>query len=535
MAAGTPVASAQMAALREKIAWHYDQIAILKAQCNSLAPISEFPNELLSNIFLQYAVQTDSLFNLRWTDLMLVCRRWHEILRAHQKLWGFIQVVDNQPQKLKEQLTRSGAAPLSVHVVSCKSHTYAPMLLEHTHRLAELDFVGDVLYADSLIALLPSRSFPALHSLKIISGSRHRHSTQSHPILSDAFFDGRTPLIKRLQLLQVALRWKSMHRLHELSLTACRDTDPASFTTLLSVLYACPDLRILTLHENMLPHVGDVVSPAVPLHHLTSLSLHDSIESCIGLLRHILIPTTCRLSLTLMDTPLPQHLEALLFLLYVHHHAQTATPAQHIEFIRCEQGWFSIGVIAYAEAALPRWPLPTPLLVIKYDPGSESSRLDAIPQLLRTIPCSRVTQLTCGSAGFKIPGWKAVLELLPALTTVNIRVSEPSIDFLHTLTEIIESPPGSVIAYPSIHTISLRAYVYNPGNSRPDQVPPLLDALQRLLRLLHTRDTPLEILDIDNSGCLKWEEPIWTALFGLVGQLIRDRTVYSPPAIGPTA
>ncbi|KAJ7237103.1 hypothetical protein C8J57DRAFT_1728070 [Mycena rebaudengoi] len=495
MPIGTPAASAQMAALREKIAWHYDQIAILKAQ---------------------YAVQTDSLFNLRWTDLMLVCRRWHEMLRAHQKLWGFIQVVDNQPQKLKEQLTRSGAAPLLVHVVSCKSHAYAPMLLEHTLRLTELEFDGDVPYADSLIALLPSRSFPALHSLTIKSGSRHRQSTQPHPVLSDAFFDGRgSPL--------------------EIDAQATRIVAPASFTTLLSVLHASPELRILALHENMLPHVGDVVSPAVPLHHLTSLSLHDSIESCIGLLRHILIPTTCRLSLTLMDTPLPPHFEALFSLLYAHHHAQTATPAQHIEFVRCEQGWFSIGVIAYAEAALPRWPLPTPLLVIKYDPGSESSLLDTIPQLLRTIPCSRVTQLTCGSAGFKIPGWKAVLELLPALTTVNIRVSEPSIDFLRTLTEIIESPPGSVIAYPSIHTISLRAYVYNPGNSRPDQVPPLLEALQRLLRLLHTPDTPLEVLDIDNSGCLKWEEPIWTALFGLVGQLIRDRAVYSPPAIVPTA
>lgn len=112
--------AAKLGTLDEKIAWHYEQISGLKAQRNLHALISRIPNELLSKVFFEYAAsQSQGLMNLGWMELMRVCRRRNEILRAHQRLWGFIEVGEDNPNQLACQLARrciSHPAP--------RTHTY---------------------------------------------------------------------------------------------------------------------------------------------------------------------------------------------------------------------------------------------------------------------------------------------------------------------------------------------------------------------------------------------------------------------------
>ncbi|KAJ7467492.1 hypothetical protein FB451DRAFT_1482681, partial [Mycena latifolia] len=84
--------ASERSAIDDQIAWHYAQIAFLKAKRNALAPICTLPNELLSHIFAVYAVESDALFNLEWTRIMYVCRHWHELVLAAHPLWAFINI-----------------------------------------------------------------------------------------------------------------------------------------------------------------------------------------------------------------------------------------------------------------------------------------------------------------------------------------------------------------------------------------------------------------------------------------------------------
>lgn len=68
------------------------QISALKHPRNTLVPISKLPNELLSRLFFDYARESGSLFDLQWTKLLLVCRRWNSVARQDQPLWSFIKV-----------------------------------------------------------------------------------------------------------------------------------------------------------------------------------------------------------------------------------------------------------------------------------------------------------------------------------------------------------------------------------------------------------------------------------------------------------
>ncbi|KAJ6587526.1 hypothetical protein DFH09DRAFT_1307757 [Mycena vulgaris] len=47
-----------MNAIDTEIAWHYAQIALLKAKRNSIAPIRSLPNELLSRIITIYTIDS---------------------------------------------------------------------------------------------------------------------------------------------------------------------------------------------------------------------------------------------------------------------------------------------------------------------------------------------------------------------------------------------------------------------------------------------------------------------------------------------
>ncbi|KAI0032012.1 hypothetical protein K488DRAFT_38964, partial [Vararia minispora EC-137] len=53
-------------------------------------PISLIPVEVISSIFLAFAEITDTLFNLKWVPLMLVCRRWHDVAIGTHALWSFV-------------------------------------------------------------------------------------------------------------------------------------------------------------------------------------------------------------------------------------------------------------------------------------------------------------------------------------------------------------------------------------------------------------------------------------------------------------
>jgi hypothetical protein len=97
-----------MSAVDYKIAWHYTEIAVLKAKRNEMAPIFSLPTELL------YAVDSDALFNLKWTGIMYVCRHWRALALAAHALWACISAptLSRDLRRVLSQLKLSGVAPL---------------------------------------------------------------------------------------------------------------------------------------------------------------------------------------------------------------------------------------------------------------------------------------------------------------------------------------------------------------------------------------------------------------------------------------
>ncbi|KAJ7772177.1 hypothetical protein B0H16DRAFT_1305374 [Mycena metata] len=99
-----------------QIAWYYAQIALLKAKRNSIAPICRLPNELLSRIITIYAIDSGTLFNLRWAKVVMhICWRWYAVALAAQPLWSFIDLSYGERwARFYRQLERSGVAPLTI-------------------------------------------------------------------------------------------------------------------------------------------------------------------------------------------------------------------------------------------------------------------------------------------------------------------------------------------------------------------------------------------------------------------------------------
>ncbi|KAI0043754.1 hypothetical protein FA95DRAFT_1479281, partial [Auriscalpium vulgare] len=54
---------------------------------SAVAPISSLPNELLEDIFSEYARIMGSQ---AWIGILLVCRRWTNVALNHGKLWTAI-------------------------------------------------------------------------------------------------------------------------------------------------------------------------------------------------------------------------------------------------------------------------------------------------------------------------------------------------------------------------------------------------------------------------------------------------------------
>ncbi|KAJ7307751.1 hypothetical protein DFH08DRAFT_1051278, partial [Mycena albidolilacea] len=126
--------------IHRKITWYYDQIAILKVEANSHSPVFALPTEILSKIFASYAFESGPTFDLRWTKVMFVCRRWHDIALAEPKLWATIVISSSMKlASLDLILSRSGVAPLSIRITSSGPEIAPSRLLQHSKRFRELD------------------------------------------------------------------------------------------------------------------------------------------------------------------------------------------------------------------------------------------------------------------------------------------------------------------------------------------------------------------------------------------------------------
>ncbi|KAJ7301315.1 hypothetical protein DFH08DRAFT_103868 [Mycena albidolilacea] len=532
-----PVAiAAQLAEINEAIAWHYSQISILKAKANALNSISALPNEILSKIFVEFAFLSGRPFDLKWTKVMRVCRRWHDIALGEQQLWGYIRdSFSSHSERIRCQLERSGAAPLTVDIMSGDSGFHSSLFLRHAERLRNLSFIGSGIDVLEFMNSLSHHSLPLLRAMKLDPSTKLEEVPADVPrSFPDALFDGRAPYLTELDLTQIPINWSLLRGFTRLCLVKTPDTNQSdTFVKFLSLLEASPALRYLKLGKLISSNALTQSHPAVSLPYLELIWVQEDVALCTELLRRIIIPPTTRICLYVFGINNGADIAPLLVPARNHVRAQGAPVLRclRLDATPLRGMHTSFMVSAFIATTAPNaLEYDAANFLVNSHPTTEPALRGIMTKVLKALPCSTITHLDCRNAvHLTVPTWKAAVALLPALEMVYTWLNPAAAQFLTALAELTENPRNAVV--PPLQHVHLWAYAWRQNQNEPDEVGPVLAALRRLLAARHACGTPLPVLEIDEQiNSLNMEEAEWEALFEKVGKFIRNGNVYDPPA-----
>ncbi|KAJ7149649.1 hypothetical protein C8R46DRAFT_1358718 [Mycena filopes] len=532
-----PSFTEEIESIDSKIAWHLAQIALLKAQRNSIAPISRLPNELLARIITIYAVESETLFDLGWAKVVThVCQRWYAVARAEQSLWSFIDIgYGGRWGRFYRQLDRSGVAPLTIKIPHCNSPYYIDIVLDHSARIAALDLSGETQHIHHFLAELPNHRFPMLVSLGL--DAKQQGVTDPPGLVADLpaiVLDGSMPKLKELKLALINLPWRSVRGLESLSLTKCNDSGGSALQTfdmLFSMLELCPQLKTLKLEE-VFPNELDYHGPQISLPNLTSIYLRDHVLLCWMVLRHLTFPLDAHVQLYALALRTGADAREILVPMSRRLRAPSA-PRPPLLMVRCHGSPNSAPSYCTFSAHLE----PTPwdffsktnpaVFSLNTHPSGGHALRQIMTKVVKAMPLAHITHLDVRMASYLTEGsYRALFQLLPALETVFIMGDASASNILHALVEVERLDPERRRYRRPAHLHFLATYL----DETPDVLPALLDALDAYLRLCHGLGTPLPILEIEERlyPWARYEKRL-EALFPLVGKkMVRDGVVYDP-------
>ncbi|KAJ7141921.1 hypothetical protein C8R43DRAFT_1238304 [Mycena crocata] len=535
----------ELAALDNEIASHYAQIALLKAKRNSLAPICSLPNELLCRIFIIYAVESDTLFDLKWTQIMYVCHHWHNLAVATQPLWSYIQLgwERNVLSRLYNQVDRSGAAPLTIKIHRYEGH-YTDEILRNSGRIQALEASGEAKHIYVLIHSLSESNFPLLTSLDFnFSSGREELPGDLVQALPDEVFDGRMPQLRELVLRSVALPWRSLRGLTSLCLTECGNATslPHTFDVLLAMLDASPRLQTLRLEQTIPAPIPDQHYPTVNLPDLVWLRVRDDVATCTTTLNHLRFPSTTSVHVIPYGVHAGPNVADLLIPLRKHLRAPAAREPRlvHVQGnMRHQSSHFMTSLFCdtavHDAFAVHKAHCPFSL---NSHPANEGELRRIMTKILKAIPVEAITHLDAG-ATITTASWKAALRLLPSLDTVYLtQFNSSAISFCAALDQIEHQDPEHH-SFPRVRRLHIRVVSLAPWRAirgdpeePEDYVALLFTPLQAYLRSAFENGhaLPVLVLEDEDSLCLSGHERELDQLFPLIGEsMVRNNVVYDP-------
>ncbi|KAJ7615754.1 hypothetical protein DFH06DRAFT_1239531, partial [Mycena polygramma] len=120
----------RISAIDEELEGLETRIAALKAERNSIVPISTLPPELLCHIFSVYIRSLPPSSMPPWPKVILVCRRWRDVVLGTSMLWGHLNFLWRVDEKtFLRQLERSGTSPLTIRIGHLASQSHADAIL----------------------------------------------------------------------------------------------------------------------------------------------------------------------------------------------------------------------------------------------------------------------------------------------------------------------------------------------------------------------------------------------------------------------
>ncbi|KAI0067628.1 hypothetical protein BV25DRAFT_840752 [Artomyces pyxidatus] len=214
------------------------------------AHISFLPNELLSYIILEYALEMD-IFSKKWAPILLICRRWHDVARAHAQLWSYVS--DRQsPEHFWGLVRRSGVYPLTCEFshVGIDNGLLGMFLntggLAHRVRSLRIECLAPIL-EDAIPDVV---DLPSLQSLEY-ADAMSEWNTETRSTLLDVLLDGRAPRLHRVVISAISqfTKWTMLSNLTVLSVHRHEHLDRFSLQDIVSSLQRAPRLRELTLNR----------------------------------------------------------------------------------------------------------------------------------------------------------------------------------------------------------------------------------------------------------------------------------------------
>ncbi|KAJ7149653.1 hypothetical protein C8R46DRAFT_1125701 [Mycena filopes] len=528
----------EMESIDAQIAWHYRQIAILKAKRNSIAPICRLPNELLVKIITIYAVESETLFDLGWAKVVtLVCQRWYAVGRAEQSLWSFIDIgYGHCWNRFYGQLKRSGVAPLTIKLAHSETRYYIDVILDHSARIAALDLSGEAQHIHHFLEELPNRDFSMLASLGL-NAEYHRDGVPAGFVadLPAVVLNGGMPKLKELKLALINLPWRSVRGLESLSLTRSNDSGAPvlqTFDMLFSMLELCRQLKTLKL-DGVIPSEFDWDGGQISLPNLTSISLRDRVYLCWIVLKYLQFPLDAQVEVYALGLRAGADARDILVPITRRLRAPGA-PRPPLLMIQCSSSTSSPSAPTYctftAHLSTTPWDMLSanaPFFTLNTHPNSEHALRQIMSKVVKATPLAHITHLDVRMAPFLTGGsYRTLLQFLPALETVFIMGNAGALHIFHALAELELFDPERRKYRRPRHLHVLAVYV----DAKRDVLPAVLDALDAYLRLCHALGTPLPILEIEERHrCLVRYEQRLEALFPLVGEkMVRDGVVYDP-------
>ncbi|KAJ7260317.1 hypothetical protein B0H12DRAFT_1322295 [Mycena haematopus] len=516
-------------AIDEEMAWHYAQIALLKAKRNAMAPISTLPNELMTRIFTIFAVDSDALFNLKWTKIIYVCRHWHALAQAAYPLWSFIDLSTGANfDRFYEQIMRSGTAPLSLKM-TLYDGGYSGVILSHSERICELVLKGVSKHVYEVITKLSDHKFPILSFLSLDpSYQQDELPVDFAQALPDVLFDGRLPSLRNLTLKSIAFPPPFLSDLTTLSLSECKNSFtrlPPSLSDLVDMLISCP--RLCSLHLDLpSPSTTHKDYPVVDLPELDWLRLFGNVASCAVLLNHMRLPP--RTSIQILPFGVHSGMNVRDILVPIRKHLRSPG-AQKPLLLHIDRGPIHCRLSLFLGTAPRRFfdcDSARCTLSLNSHPSSEGTLRQIITKFLQAIPES-ITHLDASFASLGEVSWKTMVPLLSSLETVFLRVHSGAIACLHALHQL-ETPDGMPQAMPHIR----RLHVYVVENTEEDTATVVRAGLEAYVKIRFGNGTPLETLEIDDQSYRfagQVTEESLERMFPLMkGQILRNGVVFDP-------
>ncbi|KZV73235.1 hypothetical protein PENSPDRAFT_313018 [Peniophora sp. CONT] len=433
------------------------------------------PPELICTIFKECATSHEDLYYLRWTKLLLVCRRWHDIGVSTPKLWSFVECrfaaeraphrIPNQDQLLRmvrridAQLLQAGTWPLTI-MLDFPEHS----ICNDTHpKFAGLGQLDTMFGASRSLQSLTLRG--NCDDVQWVMKNVTRNSHTQLQQLSVSVYPSKTlqsavacpmpdhmPLLRTLQFMnhRPSLAFISDLRV----LTLIMDENPLSSIIiiddeLLAVLARCPLLEALHLSDTgrtcqTLPTLS---SGSLTFSHLTSLEITSASASSMAQALGFIDATHPSARVTLrIKSPLPPDaasMEALTIIQswLIRHCVHPDAPIIHLlSIVFHSEG--DASVITRTDAGYRNSVTPSGNLVHTVDTRSgpafaafRCSRLkehDYLTAFLEALPLQAVTHIDTRPNDIlweyqplESECWRAIFApgMLPSLTTLILPVS----------------------------------------------------------------------------------------------------------------